>query len=88
MCACMTNPILSFRNYIEGTVGQFLCNPSPFVLRIKNNPTNKFRGQNMVLFKVRASGEYCYHYPVKCQGFVLQRRMSADEANNGPQCGR
>jgi hypothetical protein len=84
----MTNPILSFRNCIEGTVGQFLCNPSPFVLRIKNNPTNKSRRQNMVLFKVRASGEYGYHYPVKGQGFVLQRRIRAGEANNGPQHGR
>jgi len=35
----------------------------------------------MVLFKVRASGEYGYHYPVKCQGLVIQRRMRADEAN-------
>ena len=25
----------------------------------------------MVLFKIRANGEYGYHYPVKCQGSFL-----------------
>ena len=49
VCVCAANPILSLRNPTEGSVWQCLCNPSPFVLRISNNATNKFRGQTIVL---------------------------------------